>query len=226
MRWKFLAGVLFSIFLAGCIQHDTEDAPGTLENLRGDFQFSISPGTEVASCLIRFRKTQSGAGVSLPAAELLLNGKLLKPDSTEMNGVFYEAQIPVAEFFREQVIQIRQGEKTYTEKFVPTRFVVSSGLPVTTPSKDMVLSVNGVEEGQELLVTLVDTSFDNNDFQRRLEVNDQKIMIPGSALDSLSSGPVSAEVHYELRIPTRKLPLKRGFISLKQMVAGEFLLEN
>lgn len=217
----------FSLLLASCGQLDQPvlEKAERLNQLRGDFQFTMNPGSERATGLVRFSFSANSTGVGLPGASFYLDGKQLTPDSTDMNGVFYELEIPAADFFRQHTIELRTGSETHTDQFTPQPFSMEPGFRDADREQDLPFGLKGVADGESVMVSMVDTSFDNNDLVRKFPVLDNQLNITAADLQNLSPGPISAEIQWEKKIPLSKLGLKRAVVTIRQGVVGEFLLK-
>ncbi len=212
--------------LASCGQTNESPAIGVsrLERMRGDFLFTVSQESDLVHGLIRFSLSANGLGRSLGEAQLLLDETELRADSTEMNGVFYEAELPAEHFFADHSLTIREGNEANTEVFSVPRFSLISELPASLPANDLEFRLEGVEDGESVILMIVDTSFANNDLNRKYTVMGKKLFIPGADLDILSKGPVSMEILFEKKIRTVRLPLKSGTITVRQSERREFIL--
>jgi hypothetical protein len=213
------------MLVLACNQTDQKiaDDDPVLEKLRGDFQFTLTPETGRVTCLVRFTSPHNGLGKKLTDHTLLLDGQELVLDSTEMNGYYYEADFSADSFFHQHEITLKGKEKAYKESFQASRFTLPSGFPSSVSDTSLTLPVEGVEEGEKLLVNFIDTAFNNNDLHREYLVENGKLNIPSTDMLALTPGPVSAEILYEQRIRST-LPLSRGVILVRQYEKGEFLL--
>lgn len=227
MRWTISFFSFFSLLMAGCGQQDqsTPERADSLDQLRGEFQFTMNPGLELATGLARFSFSANSTGVGLPGTGLFLNGEQVQPDSTDMNGVFYEMEIPASDFFREHTIELRSEGRSYSAKFTPLPFSLEPGFRDASRRQDLPFGLTGVADGESVMVSMVDTSFDNNDLIRKFPVTNNQLNIPATDLQRLSPGPISAEIMLEKKIPLSGLGLRRAVVVIRQGVMGEFLLE-
>lgn len=226
MRWAISLFVIFQFVLCGCGYLDQSPKKSEkLDHLRGEFQFTVHQELETVTSLTRFSLTANGTGVSLRGFQFYLDGKLVVPDSTEMNGVFYEMEMPLADFFREHTIELRAGSDSFSVKFAAESFSMEAGFLDADRQKDLEFTVKGVPADESVLVSMVDTSFDNNDLIHKFPVNNGRVVIPAAELLNLSPGPVSAEISYEKKIQATSLGLRRATIVIRQRMSGEFQLQ-
>ena len=226
MKWSISLFVFFGFLLAACTETDEpEDKKAEkLDQLRGEFQFTMNPGAQQATGLARFSLSANTTGVRLPNSKFFFDGKEILPDSTEMNGVFYEISLPAADFYREHTIQLQTADESYSEKFTPVTFALEPGFRDASQEQDLTFGLQGVENDEPVIVSLIDTSFNNNDLVRKIPVKNNRLVIPAADLRELSTGPISAEVTFEQRVKLTRLGLRRAFVVIKQGVSGEFQL--
>jgi hypothetical protein len=227
MKWSIPAFVVFYFLFVGCSEFDEHPdvKPEKLSQLRGEFQFTIDPALEQATGLGRFSMSANSMGVKLPDARFFFDGKEVLPDSTEMNGVFYEMQLPVADFFREHTIELRTADASSLERFTPVLFVLYPGFRDVSQNESLSFGVQGVPDDEIVIVSLIDTSFTNNDLVKKIPVRNSQLVVDTADLRQLAHGPIAASVVFEKKEALTKLGLRRAFLVIRQGVSGEFLLK-
>lgn len=214
--------------VVGCTSEDGR--PGKGED-PGIFYFDYRVwGDEernIVTVTLQYRKGDAeGDPVSLvPPARVELDGNELLPDSSVMNGVYYEISTTVPDFEGDhRIVYTDKDGKTYTEEFNFTPMMFRTELPATLSRKDLVLELGGIDTSEFIHVIMTDTSFYGRGIDRVDTVRDGRVVIGSDELGNLKDGPVFLEFYREENWPLKETTGSGGRLNISYNLKRSFEL--
>lgn len=209
VKFKKAAVVIIALALFGC-SDEQKEIEGTEEidpqNIYFDYKVSGEEGSEYVTIKLQYRNGgEMGNSLRLdePSA-VTLDGENIPPDSSRMQGSFYEIAAPLEGFEGRHVISFTdiKGRK-FNESFNFQPFRMVNELPAYMVRGDWVFEFEGLEPLDLVQVIVIDTSFTSGDINEQDTVKDGRLIISGDRLASLVDGPVQLEFYKEVYRPVR-----------------------
>jgi hypothetical protein len=215
---------LLCLLISSC-QDIRDHSPQKEEALYLDYRITGEENYENVTCVFQFREDgDEGETITLPpGASISLDGKVLKPDSAGLSGIYYEARLPLAQFSGKHEIVFRnENGKSFKEQFRFRTFSIPE-LPETISRSELEIPVEGLGEGEVRVgLVMIDTAFANNDVQRKATVVNGILRITEDMLGDLVNGPISLQVYRE---EARGLKEGWGMLVVRYGVRRDFVLE-
>ncbi|HRO70332.1 MAG TPA: hypothetical protein PK951_08130 [Chitinophagaceae bacterium] len=192
-----------------------------------DYRVRGDEERNVVTITLRFRDYDAdGDPFSLVApAKVEFDGLELTPDSSVMNGVYYETSTTVPEFVGDHSIVYTDGEgRTFTEEFSFVQPVLLNELPSKFARQDLVLELGGVDSTQQIQVLMNDTSFYSRGIEIFDTVRNGRIVISQAELGRLRDGPVFLEIYREKNATLREATPAGGRLTLSYNLKRSFEL--
>jgi len=161
-KWYLLITIIIFVIIPSCNDNGMPENK-SLDSIYATYVISASEGDELVTALVQFHSGRSdGPGIFLKEpSKVLLDEKLLTPDSARESGVFYELQEPIEELEGKHTIRLIDEEgKEYREEFVFTPLELTEEMPETISRKEVVLKFKDIMEKQPVRVVMTDTSID------------------------------------------------------------------
>lgn len=180
----------------------------------------------VVNVRLQFRKGgPEGDAVLLDSpAAISWDGVPMLPDSSKMNGFYYEKRMPLAEFSKHNVQFINEDGKKYLTVIDFPVFKLAQEFPESLKRGELQIGLEGLESRDDLQVLLSDTSFYGRGIDRIFTVKNGRLAIPASYMDRLATGPVSMELIREEHRVLPQTPEGGGMLSISYSVKREFEL--
>ena len=195
--------VFITVIVAGCNDQDAGKVELDTENFFFDYLITAEEGGEIVTCKFQYRqKGPEGEAVRLhDSGRVELDGVVLVPDSSRLNGVYYETMKPLADFNGEHTLVFTSpGGKQYTEKFVFMPFSLENELPQQIRREELTIKLaNFPLERTALRLIMTDTAFNSRWINRRIPVVNAEVVITKEILSRLKTGPIGLELHREER---------------------------
>ena len=135
----------------------------------------------------------------------MLDDEPLKPDSSKMNGVYYEINKTVREFEGDHVIVYTNAQgKEFREPFYFSIMELKTNIQSPVRRKDLVFELAGLDSNDFVHVVMTDTSFYSRGIDRVDTVRAGRVMISQSDLDNIRNGPVFLEFYREENWPLKE----------------------
>lgn len=169
-----------------------------------------------------------GDPVRLPVpGNVTFDNNLIEPDSTKMNGVYYEVNIPVQEFAgRHAIIYTDARGKEYREEFEFPVISLKSDLPKELFRKNIDFELLGLDTVDMLRIIFTDTSFYGRGIDRVDTVRNGHVTLTKSDLENLRNGPVYLEFYKEEEWPLKETLSPGGHFNLSYVVKRAFELKD
>ena len=192
---------LIIIFLNGCTSNEVRTIK-TSNPVAYYFDYNIWGDEESGMVTVKLQFRYGGpngeAVVLDEPAKVEFDGEELRPDSSRMNGAWYEINKTLKDFnARHRVVYTDIDEKQYQEEFNFNVFYLNTELPKQVKRGDLVFEFEGLEPDDYIRVLLTDTSFYGRGIDRLDTVRNGQIIITRQDLENLKSGPVSVEFYRE-----------------------------
>lgn len=198
----YLFFFLLVIFYVSCTNPEKK---AETPDLAGPLYYTLNiwgeEGNDSVNCLFQYHTRGIEGPVIFPSekAVVQLDEDILEPDSAKLSGPYYETRKPIEGFNGNHSIQFTgTGNKMIKVPFEFNAFHPSPGWPVSLKRGPNELKLENFPQKSSLIrLSLVDTSFDTNDFNEMVSVENGKLQITASMLRELKPGPVSMEITRE-----------------------------
>ena len=211
LLWRCLT---FSfLFLLACNGADKKASSSQQPSkLYLDYKVTAQEGAENVVVLLQFRKHgPDDKGIALEnGSQVTLDGEVAIADSAREAGVYYEIQRPLATFAGKHLIVFTDDAGNTYEQAFEFNPLTLQGLPPVINRKDLTLLLGAGQEEGKVQVLVTDTSFETADINDEYSIKDNHILIQQEALQKVTNGPITLEVHREQE---EKLPNGRLLIS-------------
>ncbi len=225
---SFCAVLLASVMIAvlGCTSHDQR--PGKKVNpdlVFLDYRIWGDEERNIVTVTLQFRQgNRDGDAISLVhPANVVLDDEPLKPDSSKMNGVYYEINKAVREFEgdHEIVYTNSQGEQ-FRESFYFSIMQLKTHIQSPVRRKDLVFNLAGLDSSDFIHVIMTDTSFYGRGIDRVDTVKAGQLVISQADLENIRNGPVFLEFYREENWPLKETTAAGGRMSISYSLKRAF----
>lgn len=228
LRLSFIVIVLAQ--LAAC--KSDEGKPGPREDtgiLYLDYGVWGDEERNMVTLTLRYRKEDADGDpvlLSLPAG-VTFDGEELLPDSSVMNGVYYETSTSVPDFEGvHQIVFTDKSGQIYTEEFSFSPMILRSELPAVLPGNELIVELGGIDSGEHIHVVMTDTSFYGPGIDKIDTVRNGRLVISGDELKKLKSGPVFLELYQEEKRPLQSSMAAGGIMTRSYNIKRTFDLQH
>ncbi len=221
--------LLILVFLLACRQKDHK-AQGHIapEKLYLDYQVNAEEGDDNLTVLVRFSAGEEGKTLLLPAGTtILLDNVVLEADSSKRTGAFYEINLPIDAFRGKHTLVLKQGDTglyTHSFDFFPIEIVEEPRDSITRA--DLVFTLKGLQPEDYIRVIATDTAFYSEGINRLDTVRKNQLVISGSDLSQLVSGPVQFVLSREWEEPLLQEGSEKGRFKMVYSLRREFVLKD
>ena len=193
-----------------------------------EYSIWAEEGKDLATGLFQVypNKRQRKSIELLQPAKIEFDQEILAPDSAEVTGVFYEVQRPLESFTGTHTIVFTDDNAAqYSDEFVfvPFRLVNDFGSEISR--SQLVLELEGLEEGEPLRVVVTDTSFSGNGINEIDTVRGGRLDLTKRVNEEIVNGPVILQLFKEVEQPLNSKPAG-GRISITYSIKREFELKD
>jgi len=162
-----------------------------------------------------------------PGTIVAFDGFDIRPDSSKRNGPYYEADRPVDGFAGIHRIEYTApGQAPVTEEFEFPLFSLSAPVAEVLPRKDIILELEGLNDGEVVNTLVNDTSFLSRGIDRMDTIRSGRILISSADLRDLTDGPISLEIYKEKERTLKAAGKLGGKLSLSYGIKCEFELKQ
>jgi hypothetical protein len=189
-----------------------------------DYQITGEEGNDNLTVMLQYRVGgEEGDAVSI--GNVSLDGELMTLDSSKMSGAFYELHKPITEFKgKHNILFTSINKKEYKEEFDFQPVELITLIADTVHRSDLSFEFKGLLKKDNLRVLLTDTSFLNNGINRVDLVQDGRLVINQTDLETLANGPVQIEFIREYERPVKNGTVEGGRLRLTYSLKREFIL--
>ena len=217
---RFIAAVfLWAILLfVSCTNNET----GNSKDVNPEaiyFDYKVWGDEESSDVVVklqyRFGDRQGSTVLLEHPSQVVFDGEVLTPDSSRMNGFYYEARIPLENFAgKHSIVYSDLNKKQYKEEFDFSILSLKTEIPAVINRKKLVFELDGVDSGKVVRVLLTDTSFYSRGIDKTDTIRNDTITITPGELEDLKNGPVYLEIHQEEDRPLKESTKGGGRLSL------------
>jgi hypothetical protein len=159
--------------------------------------------------------------------KVTLDGYRIEPDSSKMNGVYYELNIPLQDFEGpHEIIYTDAKGREYKEGFEFPLISLKTELPKSLVRDDLNFELIGLDTLDFVRIIFTDTSFYGRGIDRVDTVRNGLVRISQAALNSLRKGPVYLEFYKEEEWPLKETLPPGGRFTLTYAVKRVFELKD
>lgn len=194
-----------------------------------EYQVWGDEGRGQVNVLLQLRqKNNRGKTVQLdPPGSVKLDGEVLRPDSSRMTGIFYEAHLPLAEFAgRHKIIVTGENGEQVVEEFEYTPFTLITPLEGRVGRQNLVLELSGLTNGDRVRVTMVDMEFSTQDINELVSVVNGRLPITPEQLKDVQGGPVTLLLFKEEERVLQNPAVRGGRMAVTYGLMREFELAD
>lgn len=220
--------LLLVIVLASCLGAAQKKSDTEAEDIFFDYQVMGMEGNDSVSVVLKFKEfDEYGPNISIGDGPVMLDGKLVKVDSTPMTGPYYVVNRSLSSFAGKHQIQVTlPNQKKYREDFSFAPFGFRTGLGDTLKRGRLVLDFQGLSGGDVMRVLLTDTSYTGDGINRTDTIWNNRIVFSKGDLSYLENGPINMELTRESVRRVKSGTEAGGMISVSYSIFREFWLED
>lgn len=199
------------------------------DNIYFDYKISAEEGDDNLTVLLKYRDGDKTGEAFTPEVldNVKLDDEILVPDSSKMNGVFYEIQKPISAFSGKHYITFSTTNgSTYKEEINFSPILLTTAIPENIHREDLVLDFAGLENEDHVRLVLTDTSFFNDGINRVDAILNNQLIISKKDLQSLADGPILLEFIREFERPIRNAGEVGGRVRINYTLRRSFNLQN
>lgn len=218
-----------SLFVLACKNRDQQLPDENLvDHIYFDYKITGEEGYDNLTILLKFREEDKvGEAFTPPVLKtLLLDGAELVPDSSKMNGTYYEIQRPIGSFAGTHTISfITVNDQEYTEEIRFAPVVLTTEIPEDLPREDLVLNFTGLEDVDRIRIVMTDTSFFNDGINRIDTVFNNQLILTKEDFSQLADGPILLEFIREYERPLNESATAGGRLRINYTLRRTFNLQ-
>jgi len=155
------------------------------------------------------------------------DGETLQPDSSRMNGFYYEAMIPLENFVgKHSIVFTDNNKKQYKEEFDFSPISLKTEMPPVINRKEFMIGLNGLDSGETVRLLLNDTAYYSRGIDRIDTVQNDSIIITPRDMENLKNGPVYLEIYKEGEWPLKEPGRGGGRLSISYGLKRVFELKD
>lgn len=194
----FSTCILF--LFVGCVNYEKRADDNSINPEAIFFDYNIWGDEESGNIIVRLQYRRGwleGSALVLPqAARVELDGEALVPDSSKMNGAWYEITKPIGEFSGKHQIKLTdENNNEYVEEFDFSLLSLKSEVPRVINRNDLAFELDGLKREDTIQVLLTDTAYYSRGIDRIDTVQNGLIHISRADLDNVRNGPVVIEFY-------------------------------
>lgn len=198
----YLYFFLLVIFYVSCTNPENKaETPVSTGPLYYTLNIWGEEGNDSVNCLFQYHSRGIEGPVIFPGEKAIvkIDQEILKTDSAHLSGPYYEMRKPIKGFNGSHSLQFTgTGNKMIKVPFEFNAFHPSPVWPGSIKRGTHQLKLENFPQTPSIVrLSMVDTSFDTNDFNEMVTVEDGKLMITAAMLRELTPGPISMEITRE-----------------------------
>lgn len=229
---------IFIIFLciilisqSGCLNKEKEGSVEANNSVALYFDYKVWSDEEnvAATAVLRYRKDGKTGNTILirNPGKVEFDGHIVHPDSSKMNGFYYEVRIPKENLNKKHsIVFTHPDQRQFKEEFSLPVISLKTEIPKIVRRKDLVLRIDGIKSGEAARVILTDTAFYSRDIDKTDTIRQGRITLTQRDLENLKNGPVYLEIFKEVERPLKETTRAGGRFSLSYGLKREFELKD
>ncbi len=201
---KGLCFIIAIVILVSCTDEERVHIKAKDPGVYAHYDIRAEEGGEMVTCVLRFytNKTRKTTLTLEEPAKVELDGEVISVDSSRFLGAYYEIQKPISDFEGQHTITFTSiNQQQYKEEFSFTPLQLNSDLSRSLTKTDLALKVEGLQPEEDLRIVMIDTAFKSEDINQLEAVQNGQVIVEGSLLQTLRSGPVVLEISKESERP-------------------------
>ncbi len=194
-----------------------------------DYKIWVDEESNAATGVLRFRKNgRAGSTILIEnLGKVEFDGQIVHPDSSKMNGIYYEIRIPKENWEQKHsIVYTHPDQRQFKEEFTLPVISLITEIPAIVRRKDLLLKMEGIESGKVVRVILTDTAFYSRDIDKTDTIRQGRITLSQPDLENLRNGPVYLEIFMEVERPLKETTRAGGRFSLTYGLKREFELKD
>jgi hypothetical protein len=225
-----LATTCLVMIFASCKSRDKKHNPElNAESIYFDYKITAEEGYDNLTVLLKFRdENKTGEAFTIAdGIKVLLDDEELFPDSSAMNGTYYEVNKPLQSFAgKHKIVLSATNGEDYTEEFNFSPLELLTQFPETVSREDFLLEFSGLENEDHIRLLLTDTVFFNDGINRIDTVRNNQLVISKNDLNKLAGGPILMELIREYERPVRMGEKAKGRLRINYTLRRTFNLAD
>jgi len=212
------------IFFTACRDNDIRH-----RGIYYDYKVWGEEGSDSITVMLQFRRGHAqGATMALEApAKVELDGQVLREDSSQITGPFYEIVKPVFGFAGKHSIAYTDHKgKQHTEEFDFRVITCNTPFPAQITRGDLRIELDGLNPEDYIRIVLTDTSFTGRGINRLDTVKNGQLLISKTDLEAVASGPVFLELYRESDQNIKNGTRRDGQLSITYGLKREFEIKD
>ena len=225
----FLILTSTSIFLSCTSNEIGSSKDVNPETIYFDYKLWGEEGNDDVTLMLQYRYAgPNGTTLTLDEpSKVELDGEMIRGDSSNMTGAFYEIIKPLKEFTgRHSLVFTDINNKQYREEFSFSPISLRTDIPATVQRDNLVFELDGLQPMDFVRIILNDTSFTSEGVNRIDTVRNGRLVISRSELDSLVNGPVHLELYREEERFLKNATKEGGKFSISYGLKRDFNLTD
>ena len=217
-------------FIYSCKNKDKKVPDVNLvDNIYFDYKISAEEGYDNLTVILKYREGSKTGEAFTPSMlkSVKLDDEVLVPDSSKMNGTFYELQKPIESFSGKHTISFSTTEgREYKEVVNFSPMVLLTVIPENINRDDLVLNFSGLEIEDYVRILLTDTSFFNDGINRIDTIRNNQLILSKKDLEGLADGPILLEISREFERPINESATAGGRLRINYTLRRSFNLQD
>jgi len=158
-------------------------------------------GNDSINCFFQYHSLTIDGPVFNPVDNALvkIDNKVLNPDSAKLSGPYYDLRVSKEDFNGKHELEFSTGTNKLTKaEFEFHVFHPAPGWPSSISRGEHQLKFDNLStEPTTIRLSMIDTSFDTNDFNELVTVENGRLLLTTDMLKDLAPGPISLEITRE-----------------------------
>ncbi len=213
MRISFLAILISTSILFSCTSNEIGNSMDVNpETIYMDYKIISDEKLDSITCLMQYRFAgESGTTLVLSApSHVTFNGENVPVDSSTFLGAYYQKKFLRTTFQGTNTILFTDTKNVMHEESFNFQPFELATIPTTFSKKDsLVLTFNGAQGNDHLLVEISDTSSVSADMDTTMQLAGDKLIIPAAAFRDLDPGILKFKIQKRESLPLKN-PMKEG----------------
>lgn len=224
-----LLSVTLILVLFGCKSKDNQKENIDFNHIYFDYKIAAEEGYDNLTVILKYRDGSKTGDAFTPSIlkSVSLDDEVLIPDSSRMNGVYYEIQKPIGTFSGKHIITFTTLNDTEIKEEINfSPMILLTEIPENIHREDLVLNFSGLENEDYVRLLLTDTSFFNDGINRIDTVRNNQLIISKKDLENLANGTILMEFIREFERPVNESSKAGGRLRINYTLRRSFNLQD
>ena len=222
--WNSVGIFLFTtVIVAGCTNRDQVY---NTDSLFFDYTINAEEGSEMVTVKLQFKRNSVTGKAIEVKGKVEFDGQVIKSDSTELSGFYYEIQKPLNLFTgKHTIVFTAPDNKQYKQEFEFTPFTIENELPEQVSRQPFTIKLNNFPQRETpVRLVMLDTAFESEGINEEIPIVKGELVIDDFILRQLKSGPIIMEIYREQEIPLKQSTKAGGRLAITYSLRREFEL--